>query len=326
MLLATTSSVTVASSYFGGAVAHDAVTRAATTTAGVHRVVDLVVTSLRPRTITATPVALALELHLAADLSDPGHPAGNHLSVIQRVRRPDVTAEQRHSVVDADVDVVQIIDRIGCERRLDALGGGGIGPFLLGRFWRGRRTARDHYRARGENYNCAGCSRGCHTVRLAALEGLLYSDSRERSGFGCSLKGFVTLGRQREVLPLPGAYPGTAVQVLARNWPVVVAVALQFEVVDHLGDARHVLGNETRLFEVRGLPHEAGQRHHAAVGMRGDVPGVQPFIRIQRSLNALAHRLVVRPLAVGLGRARCTRGQGARHNRCNARESEALLH
>ena len=89
-------------------------------------------TLLAPRAIPTAAVALALQLHGVLYPGDAGNPARNLLSVKQFIRRPDVTAEMRHAVIDADFDIAEIVDRIGLQCRVDPLGSGGVGTFLVG--------------------------------------------------------------------------------------------------------------------------------------------------------------------------------------------------
>src|SRR6516225_8560516 len=116
----------------GGAEAQDTVSVATAMRASGHGIVALATTSIRSCAIAASPVALALELHGVPYTGDAGNPPCDALSSVQRIRRPNVAAEVRHAVIDADLDIAEIVDRVGFERSMDPLGGRGIGPFLFG--------------------------------------------------------------------------------------------------------------------------------------------------------------------------------------------------
>ena len=66
------------------------------------------------------------------------------------------------------------------------------------------------------------------------------------------LKGFVTLAAADSAPgPFPAPLSAPAPQDLASDGSVVVPVAIQFEIVHDLVDARDALGNELGLIEVR---------------------------------------------------------------------------
>src|SRR5262249_29726764 len=98
--------------------------------------------SPRSCAITATPVALALQFHVIAHAHDAGDSGSDLLRTIQRVRRPDVATQQRHSVVDAHFDIAEVEDGIGLQCGVDALSSGCISAILFGGLWGSTRAGR----------------------------------------------------------------------------------------------------------------------------------------------------------------------------------------
>src|SRR5579863_9975039 len=107
------------------------------------------------------------------------------------------------------------------------------------------------------------------TSMRAVGSGAAQDASRVRSPEGHAifhiLQGFVTLWRQ--LSPDRDLSAGHGRYELARNGPVVVPIAVQFQIVHYAGDTRDALGDRCGLLEVARLPDVAGQAHHAGVCM-----------------------------------------------------------
>src|ERR1700751_4818140 len=101
----------------GGAEEHDIVSVATAMSASDRGVASAGTTSIRSRAITASSVSLALELERVRNTGDARDPARDVHGTVYRIGRPDVTGELRHAVIDADLDVTEIVDRIGLEGR-----------------------------------------------------------------------------------------------------------------------------------------------------------------------------------------------------------------